>query len=221
MNKKYKTKYDLLIKSILLLDRGLKKEKNHGKYFNIHHIKPKSLGGSDQESNLIKLTREEHYLAHKYLYLMYKDTNDIKARESMAKAFLLMRTRDMLTAEDYALAQRDAAIHQSKLMKGKSQSEEHIKRRSESRKGFVHSKKTKDKISKSNKGRKLSKQTLEKHITNRGKIVLQLDLEGNLIKEWRAKSIAARVLKLDNASIGSCCRNNNRTLGGFKWRYKN
>ena len=70
MNQEYKTKYDLLIESILLLNRGLKKEKNHGKYFNIHHIKPKSLGGTDQESNLIKLTHKEHYLAHKYLYFV-------------------------------------------------------------------------------------------------------------------------------------------------------
>jgi hypothetical protein len=33
-------------------------------YTEVHHIKPRSLGGSDDESNLVRLTYREHYLAH-------------------------------------------------------------------------------------------------------------------------------------------------------------
>ncbi|CAH9012396.1 putative homing endonuclease [Vibrio phage 277E43-1] len=35
--------------------------------YELHHIKPKSLGGSDDNSNLVKLTYREHLLAHKLL----------------------------------------------------------------------------------------------------------------------------------------------------------
>ncbi len=37
---------------------------NSSQYFEKHHIIPKCLGGSDDSSNLVKLTPEEHYLAH-------------------------------------------------------------------------------------------------------------------------------------------------------------
>ena len=33
-------------------------------YSERHHIKPKSLGGSDVRSNIVRLTYREHYLAH-------------------------------------------------------------------------------------------------------------------------------------------------------------
>jgi hypothetical protein len=44
--------------------RNLKKETG----FNIHHIIPKSLGGADDNQNLIKLTYREHWIAHLMLW---------------------------------------------------------------------------------------------------------------------------------------------------------
>ncbi len=38
-----------------------------------HHIIPKSLGGTDDSSNLVKLTLREHYIAHRLLVKMYKN----------------------------------------------------------------------------------------------------------------------------------------------------
>jgi hypothetical protein len=40
----------------------------NGKYFNVHHIVPKSLNGKNSKSNLIKLTHREHYIAHLILW---------------------------------------------------------------------------------------------------------------------------------------------------------
>ena len=34
-------------------------------YYETHHIKPKCLGGSDEFSNKIRLTAQEHYEAHR------------------------------------------------------------------------------------------------------------------------------------------------------------
>lgn len=39
-------------------------------YYENHHIIPKSLGGTDDKSNLVKLTAREHYIAHKLLTKM-------------------------------------------------------------------------------------------------------------------------------------------------------
>lgn len=39
-----------------------------GKFFNIHHIIPRSLNGLNEESNLIKLAHREHFIAHLILW---------------------------------------------------------------------------------------------------------------------------------------------------------
>lgn len=53
-----------------------------GKYFNVHHIVPKSLNGCDDRFNLIKLTHREHYIAHLILWRTYGG--------KMAQAFYYM-----------------------------------------------------------------------------------------------------------------------------------
>lgn len=49
---------------------------NHGKegYFEVHHVIPKSFGGSDHWSNLVRLTAREHFLCH-YLLTKIVDRN--------------------------------------------------------------------------------------------------------------------------------------------------
>lgn len=42
-------------------------EKRSVGYFEKHHIKPKSLGGTNDENNLVKLTAREHFIAHALL----------------------------------------------------------------------------------------------------------------------------------------------------------
>lgn len=41
-------------------------------YSERHHIIPKCIGGSDQKSNIVSLTPEEHYIAHLLLVKMYE-----------------------------------------------------------------------------------------------------------------------------------------------------
>ena len=55
----YKRIYDQLIeKRIIESPKGYNEE---------HHIIPRCIGGSDEKSNLVRLTPEEHYLAHQLL----------------------------------------------------------------------------------------------------------------------------------------------------------
>jgi len=49
--------------------------------------------------------------------------------------------------------------------------------------------------------------------------ILQLDLEGNIVKEWESSSQAQKELNL--TSINNCLKGKNKTCGGYKWKYKN
>lgn len=42
-------------------------------YYEKHHVLPRCLGGSDKTSNLVKLTPEEHYVAHQLLVKMHPE----------------------------------------------------------------------------------------------------------------------------------------------------
>lgn len=43
-------------------------------YTEKHHIIPRSLGGSDSKENIVRLTPRQHFLAHRLLAKMYKDS---------------------------------------------------------------------------------------------------------------------------------------------------
>jgi hypothetical protein len=52
--------------------------------FERHHIVPRCMDGTDQEENLVKLTPEEHYVAHQLLVKMYPE------KASLARAVQMM-----------------------------------------------------------------------------------------------------------------------------------
>jgi hypothetical protein len=52
--------------------------------YHIHHIVPKHVGGSDDSSNLVKLTIEEHAEAHRILYEKYGRWQDEVAWKSLS-----------------------------------------------------------------------------------------------------------------------------------------
>jgi hypothetical protein len=76
----YKRTYDRLMERA----RGRAKEK--GVHEN-HHIFPRSMGGSNEKSNIVALTYKEHFLAH---WLLTKFTEG-RARISMLKALSKMK----------------------------------------------------------------------------------------------------------------------------------
>jgi len=53
---------------------------------------------------------------------------------------------------------------------------------------------------------------------NRSKPVVQLDLNNNIIKEWKSSKEAEK--KLGIFGVNACCRKVRKTAGKFKWKYK-
>ena len=138
-----------------------------------HHIIPKHMGGTDDASNLIELTVEEHADAHKKLYEQHGKQEDFMAwqmllgqvgkdealfmsrsiggktpmsEESKAKLRESCRKRTERQRADGTLAR--ANKKRSIAHKGKKKSAEHMKNWSASRKGHRHSEETKAKIRK-------------------------------------------------------------------------
>lgn len=50
----------------------------HSMYTEVHHIIPKSLGGSNEITNLVRLTAKEHYICHLLLTKMVGDKESIR-----------------------------------------------------------------------------------------------------------------------------------------------
>ena len=57
----------------------------------VHHILPKSMGGSNEIENLVKLTLKEHWICHRLLVKFLKDPKDIK---KMYNALWMMLQKD-------------------------------------------------------------------------------------------------------------------------------
>lgn len=63
--------YERLYNNIIAnANTGLRR-KYRGTYYERHHIVPRSLGGTDEKSNLVLLTAKEHFVCHHLLHKMY------------------------------------------------------------------------------------------------------------------------------------------------------
>ena len=83
------------------------------------------------------------------------------------------------------------------------------KKISDAKKGKPLSNETKRKMSESRKG--------EKNATARN--VVQYDLNGNFMRVWDYIKQASNTLGINRNGIGACCRCEQKTAGGFIWRY--
>ena len=108
----YRKHYEALCNSRQAMGRV----KTSCEYYEQHHILPKSIGGSDEESNLVMLTAREHYIAHLLLYAMYKKEGGENLRK-MAFALVSMLSTTTTTlrrfsARSYGIM-REAAMYSS------------------------------------------------------------------------------------------------------------
>ena len=73
-------------------------------FYEIHHILPKSIGGSDEESNLIKLTPREHFFAHLLLSRMFTGDEKIKMTHALGMMSGINRKKKIINSRQYELA---------------------------------------------------------------------------------------------------------------------
>lgn len=158
----YKKHYNLLIdRATTRLFEG---------YTEQHHIIPRCMGGGNESDNLVKLTAEEHYVAHQLLIKIYPNNHKlIYAANMMTLNSHGQRINNRLYG--WMKKQLSATISQSNKtrtvsietrrkkslsMKGKNTSPltiEHKRKLSAARMGKKHSSDTKKKISDSSVGK--------------------------------------------------------------------
>ena len=102
-----------------------------GKDSHVHHILPKSLGGTDDPKNLVRLSYRQHFVAHRLLMKITSGSNRSKM------AFALMRFGK--SSRDFAQASKQisqALSGEGNPMFGKSLTEEHRQKISGSKHGM-------------------------------------------------------------------------------------
>ena len=124
-----------------------------------HHIIPKHMGGTDDPSNIVKLTVEEHAKAHQKLFEEHGKWQDYLAWQGLS---------GIIPTQEVVHIMLSNAGKTSKGRKLGPQSREHVESRI--RKGWNHTEESKQKMRKAsignthNCGRKQSKETIEKRM---------------------------------------------------------
>jgi hypothetical protein len=149
-----------------LIERGLTRTLGDDVYLEKHHVWPKCMGGPDEASNIVKLTAEEHFLAHQLLVKMFPDN------------YKLAYAANMMCVSPKGNKQRSTNKRYGWLRKKMQtrQSPEHIAKRSAALKGRVsgmtgkkHSEETRCKMSKAAKGKpKSEKQRIKNSELKKG-----------------------------------------------------
>ncbi len=98
----YQRIYDELIANAVARNWTKKSGTEASGYVERHHIVPRSHGGSDDVSNLVYLTYDEHIESHRLLFLIHRDS-------SMALAYKRMCDVSGRSSEDLAEAKRIAS----------------------------------------------------------------------------------------------------------------
>ena len=120
-------------------------------YYENHHILPRSLGGCDSPTNIVRFTAKQHYIAHFLLWKHYKSIGDIKSKHKMARAFNMMRrdkTGKRYVSSTYEIAKKAFSEAHSLSQKGKYVSPETKKKLSIAGKGNQYAKGNKNRLGK-------------------------------------------------------------------------
>lgn len=127
-------------------------------YAEVHHIVPRSLGGSDDADNLIRLTARQHYIAH---WMLARAIGG-----SAARAFFMMSNFGKyghVNSTTYAIARQEYAeqvSHQMRLCPNVPMfTDAHRDKLRQAKLGRKMSDETRRKVGEAQRGRKLSEET--------------------------------------------------------------
>jgi hypothetical protein len=161
------------------------RRKGKGVYYEKHHIIPKSMGGSNEHSNLCLLTSKEHFLAHRLLVKIYPNDKRMQyalfcmaARRPVSGRIINSRQYEIARRFMVQLASEKKGILNPFFKKKHSEEfKEEQRRKGRLRTGSKNAnfgnkwtQKQKDVISKLNKGRLLGDKNPAKHPSARKKL---------------------------------------------------
>lgn len=131
-----------------------------------HHIIPKHMGGTDDPSNLIELTVEEHAEAHKVLWERHNKWEDFIAWQALAKIIPSVEVHSEATKQGMKKWWNNLTEEQKNDYKRKCsiKPENYIPHKGHT---YVHTEEAKRKISAFHKGKIISEETKRKMIQNR------------------------------------------------------
>lgn len=92
-------------------NRGVKREGG----YEIHHILPKSMGGSDDENNLVKLTYREHFIAHR---LLFKITKGLDKRKMYHTIRMMTGYKRYVNGKSYETLKKSLSCFEQNLPEG-------------------------------------------------------------------------------------------------------
>jgi hypothetical protein len=141
----------------LLIETRSCRELPENVYYEKHHIIPESMGGSNDPSNIIRLTAREHFIAH---WLLWR----IHGTKQMAFAFYAMvnmgknqSVKSSRIYEEAKMARRTFIIENNKKYhKGKKLSDKEVARVTELFKNMIRTEEHRKNISKSLTGKSKS-----------------------------------------------------------------
>jgi hypothetical protein len=136
----------------------------------IHHILPQYLGGTDDPSNLVELTVEEHAEAHRLLYEQHGNWQDYCAWQALSgqigqdEAMFMARSKGgkKPMSEESKAKLRESCKLRTERQRADGTLERANKKRSEALTGYTKSEEHKAKWAASRKGHKVSEETRAK-----------------------------------------------------------
>lgn len=135
------------------------RKKDKSVYSELHHIIPKSFGGTNAKDNLVALTPKEHFICHWLLTKMVNGTYYHK----MLFALNGMNANPTSSNKRYTTKNTSRVYQQTKEILSKIPTPPEVREKQrESAKKRTHTPETKAKISAANKGRKMTAESIEK-----------------------------------------------------------
>ncbi len=159
--------YQQLYNDIIQKAKSQNRQKGQGVYYEKHHITPKCVGGTNDQSNLVLLTAREHFICHKLLVEIYDHNSSLVAALWMMSFAKTYNRGYRVGAREYERLRKQFIENfsgENHPMFGKTPTEETRKKLSEARIGKNFSEEHKRNLSNSNRGKKPSKKCMEASI---------------------------------------------------------
>jgi len=167
-----------------IINRGL--SRTISGYIEKHHIIPKSMGGSDDATNIVHLTAREHFICH--LLLVKMTTGKDQFRMACAARMMSTKQDNRITARHYeTLKKMSRRTAQDFTFEWKEKIRKSKLGKTTWNKGIPRTQAVKDAVSRATKGRTAWNKGISRHWVNNGtmnKLVYPQDLLSCLNKGW-------------------------------------